>query len=50
MVVPTTLTCYGVLIPSFLREFDATIASASLVPAIAGAVFNFVGKKKSRLE
>ena len=43
MVVPTTLSGYGVLMPAIIQELDGTIAMASWVPAIGGAVFNLTG-------
>lgn len=43
MVIPTTLTCFGVMVPFIIKEFDANIGAVSWVPGIAVAVLNLLG-------
>lgn len=43
MVIPTTVTCFGVLVPAIVQDLDSTIAQVSIIPAIAGAVWNLTG-------
>ena len=43
MVIPTTVTCFGVMVPFVIREFDADIAAVSWVPGVAVAVLNLAG-------
>lgn len=43
MVIPTTVTCFGVIVPFIIREFDANIATVSWVPGVAVAVLNLTG-------
>ncbi|KAK4011813.1 uncharacterized protein LOC116921744 [Daphnia magna] len=44
MVLPTTVTCFGVLVPFIIREYDsANIAGVSWIPGIAVAVLNLTG-------
>ena len=43
MAIPTTLTCFGVMVPFIMIEFDANIGAISWVPGIAVAVLNLLG-------
>lgn len=44
MVLPTTVTCFGVLVPFIIREYEsADIAGVSWIPGIAVAVLNLTG-------
>ena len=47
MVLPTAVTCFGVIVPFILRDFEsANIANVSWIPGIAVAVLNLAGKHK----
>ena len=43
MVLPTTFSGYGVMVPFINKELNGTIATASWVPALGGAIFNLIG-------
>ncbi|XP_046646925.1 monocarboxylate transporter 9-like [Daphnia pulicaria] len=44
MVLPTAVTCFGVLVPFIIREYEsANIAGVSWIPGIAVAVLNLTG-------
>jgi hypothetical protein len=46
MVLPTAVTCFGVLVPFIIREYEsANIAGVSWIPGIAVAVLNLTGMK-----
>jgi len=49
MVLPTTFSGYGVMVPFINKELNGTIATASWVPALGGAIFNLIGPYASAL-
>ena len=50
MVLPTAVTCFGVLVPFIIREYEnVNIAGVSWIPGIAVAVLNLTGTNLKKI-
>lgn len=50
MALPTAVTCFGVLVPFIIRDYEnVNIAGVSWIPGIAVAVLNLTGNNQKQL-